>query len=161
VQNEDNPVLAYDGMNQKLSEEMHHSLRTGKDSSDCVISQSDVFRKSARAQTSTDDESWVPADHSNTLNAFDTGERDTHAVVRAETEAVSNKGRMVVRRLTPVECCVLMGWPHDWNEFGAEEDGRIVAISNAQRYKQCGNGVVSNCSQWIAAGILNLEGLSE
>lgn len=161
VQKEHNPALSYDGMNQKLSDEIHHSLRTGKDSSDCVISQSDVFRKSARAQTSTDDESWVPADHSNTLNAFDTGERDTHAVVRGDAESVSNKGGMVVRRLTPVECCVLMGWPHDWNEFGAEEDGRIVAISNAQRYKQCGNGVVSNCSQWIAAGILSLEGLSE
>lgn len=154
-------AAAYDGMNQKLEPEVHHALRTGKDSSDCVISHSDVFRKSARAQTSTDSESWVPADHSNTLNAFDTGERDTHAVVRGDTESVSNKGGMVVRRLTPVECCVLMGWPHDWNEFGAEEDGRIVAISNAQRYKQCGNGVVSNCSQWIAAGIMSLEGLSE
>jgi len=38
------------------------------------------FRKSKRAQSATDDESWVEADQANTLNQFDTGERDTHAV---------------------------------------------------------------------------------
>jgi site-specific DNA-cytosine methylase len=38
------------------------------------------FRKSKRAQSTTDDESWVEAEQANTLNAFDTGERDTHAV---------------------------------------------------------------------------------
>jgi site-specific DNA-cytosine methylase len=38
------------------------------------------FRKSKRAQSTTDDESWVEAEQTNTLNAFDTGERDTHAV---------------------------------------------------------------------------------
>jgi site-specific DNA-cytosine methylase len=38
------------------------------------------FRKSKLAQSTTDDESWVEAEQANTLNAFDTGERDTHAV---------------------------------------------------------------------------------
>lgn len=38
------------------------------------------FRKSKRAQSSTDDETWVQAQQANTLNQFDTGERDTHAV---------------------------------------------------------------------------------
>jgi hypothetical protein len=38
------------------------------------------FRKSKRAQSTTDDESLVEAEQANTLNAFDTGERDTHAV---------------------------------------------------------------------------------
>jgi site-specific DNA-cytosine methylase len=40
------------------------------------------FRKSKRAQSTTDDESWVEAEQANTLNAFDTGERDTHAVAQ-------------------------------------------------------------------------------
>ena len=186
-------AAAYDGMNQKLEPEVHHALRTGKDSGDCIISGPEVFRKSARAQSSTDSESWIPADFSNTLNGFDIGERDTHAVVREEkTEEpaaftcseqsnsfawerpeyptitaktpndTSNLQQgvrcgMVVRRLTPVECCILMGWPHDWNEFGMDEAGHIVAISDSQRYKECGNGVVSNCSQWIAAGIRAIE----
>jgi len=41
-----------------------------------------AFRKSKRAQSVTDDESWVQAEQANTMNAFDTGERDTHAIVR-------------------------------------------------------------------------------
>ena len=41
------------------------------------------FRKSKRAQSSTDDETWVQAQQANTLNQFDTGERDTHAVAHA------------------------------------------------------------------------------
>ena len=39
-----------------------------------------AFRKAKRAQSVTDDESWVEAETSPTINAFDTGERDTHAV---------------------------------------------------------------------------------
>jgi site-specific DNA-cytosine methylase len=38
------------------------------------------YRKSHRASSATDDESWVRAETANTLNSFDTGERDTHAV---------------------------------------------------------------------------------
>jgi DNA (cytosine-5)-methyltransferase 1 len=42
-----------------------------------------AFRKSKRACSTTDDESWVPADASNTLNNFDLGDtRTTHAVVQ-------------------------------------------------------------------------------
>lgn len=40
-----------------------------------------VYRKSRRAQTKDDDETWVEDGRANTLNAFDVGERDTHAVV--------------------------------------------------------------------------------
>lgn len=40
------------------------------------------FRKSKRAQSTTDDESWVEGQQSNTLNNFDVGDtRTTHAVV--------------------------------------------------------------------------------
>ena len=40
-----------------------------------------AFRKSRRAQSVNDHETWVAAEQSNTLNQFDTGERDTHAVL--------------------------------------------------------------------------------
>jgi site-specific DNA-cytosine methylase len=41
-----------------------------------------VFRKSARAQTNEDSETWVEGDIANTLNSFDVGDtRTTHAVV--------------------------------------------------------------------------------
>ena len=39
-----------------------------------------AFRKSRRAQSVNDHETWVAAEQANTLNQFDTGERDTHAV---------------------------------------------------------------------------------
>jgi site-specific DNA-cytosine methylase len=41
-----------------------------------------VFRKSARAQTNEDSETWVEGDVANTLNSFDVGDvRTTHAIV--------------------------------------------------------------------------------
>lgn len=43
-----------------------------------------------------------------------------------------------IRRLTPVECERLMSWPDGW-----------TLGSDTQRYKQCGNGVVSNCVQAV------------
>lgn len=43
-----------------------------------------------------------------------------------------------VRRLTPKECERLMSWPDNW-----------TIGSDTQRYKQCGNGVVSNCVQAV------------
>ncbi len=41
-----------------------------------------AFRKSRRAQSMNDDETWVEGDHANTLNSFDAGDvRTTHAVL--------------------------------------------------------------------------------
>ena len=43
-----------------------------------------AFRKSRRAKSTTDHETWVSAESSNCLNAFDVGDiRDTHAIVGA------------------------------------------------------------------------------
>jgi DNA (cytosine-5)-methyltransferase 1 len=59
---------------------------------------------------------------------------------------------MAVRRLTPVECERLMGWPDDHTRYKA--DGTEQA--DTHRYKQCGNGVASPVAQWIAKHILNI-----
>lgn len=45
-----------------------------------------------------------------------------------------------VRRLTPVECERLQGFPDGWTEFGADGE----PISNTQRYKCLGNAVTTN-----------------
>ncbi len=47
-----------------------------------------------------------------------------------------------IRRLTPVECERLMSWPDDWTRYGDYGEGP-KEISDTQRYKMCGNGVVS------------------
>ena len=57
-----------------------------------------------------------------------------------------------IRRLTPVECCRLQGFPDDWNEFG-EFDGEVVPMSDTQRYKQAGNAVTVNVVQAVAERI--------
>lgn len=59
---------------------------------------------------------------------------------------------MVVRRLTPLECERLMGWPDDHTRYKA--DGTEQA--DTHRYKQCGNGVASPVAEWIGEQLINL-----
>jgi DNA (cytosine-5)-methyltransferase 1 len=108
-----------------------------------------AFRKSRGAQSVNDHETWVAAEQANTLNQFDTGERDTHAVAQA----------MTVRRLTPRECERLQGFPDDWTMIpwrkkGAEEcpDGR--------RYRALGNSMAVNVMAWIGERIAGVEARS-
>ena len=65
--------------------------------------------------------------------------------VSAEVQSVNTQ--MAVRRLTPLECERLMGWPDDWT----------AGQSDTHRYKQCGNGVASPVAQWIAQQLLQLD----
>ena len=55
---------------------------------------------------------------------------------------------MRIRRLTPTECERLMGLKDGWTAKGII-DGKEVDISDTQRYKMCGNGVVVNCVDYI------------
>jgi site-specific DNA-cytosine methylase len=54
----------------------------------------------------------------------------------------------LVRRLTPVECERLMSWPDDWTAVDGPD------TPDSRRYAACGDGVVSNVSEWLARGIL-------
>jgi len=214
-------------------------------------SESAAFRKSRRAASVSDDETWVDAEHANTLNAFDQGDvRTTHAVVEqastlqagggergnrldaemaaggqlvaqaysiredakadtfsateieaarclqkhqpsvqshhaqtfvAETFSVYPEGgngadiaaspaerspsltkvksergihvaeQMTVRRLTPVECERLMGWPDNFTA----PDG--VKAPDSKRYAACGDGIVAPVAFWIADRIRMIE----
>jgi site-specific DNA-cytosine methylase len=53
---------------------------------------------------------------------------------------------MVVRRLTPVECERLQGFPDGWTDIGTAEK----PTSDTHRYKQLGNAVTVNVAEWIA-----------
>jgi DNA (cytosine-5)-methyltransferase 1 len=50
-----------------------------------------------------------------------------------------------VRRLTPLECERVQGFPDGWTEYGI--DGR--RISDNQRYRALGNSVAIPCVQFI------------
>jgi len=65
-----------------------------------------------------------------------------------------------VRKLMPIECERLMSWPDNWTKWGVVEkmtkgSGNnyivrdVVEISDSQRYKMCGNGVVSKVVEEI------------
>lgn len=55
----------------------------------------------------------------------------------------------LVRRLTPVECERLMGWPDNHTLYRI--DGKMN--SDSIRYQMCGNGVASPTVEWIAKKI--------
>ena len=57
---------------------------------------------------------------------------------------------MVVRRLTPLECERLMGWPENHTQYGAGDE----RIADTQRYKMCGNGVASPVAKWVGEVLL-------
>lgn len=94
-----------------------------------TATNSSWFVKSKRAQTDTDDETWIEGGVCPTMNGFDTG--DTRAVVAVLP---------AVRRLTPVECERLQGFPDDWTAGQAD----------SHRYKQMGNAVTVNVAHYVA-----------
>jgi DNA (cytosine-5)-methyltransferase 1 len=183
---------------------------------DCAGGVQPVYRKSKRACSTTDNETWVPADASNTLNNFDLGDtRTTHAVVqpvawtqnqREEVRLLGDKvgaialpgthqtnyiaepkvyenhaqdsrvtgplevaptvaakfgtgggnvplvGAMAVRRLTPVECERLQGFPDNWSRIswkGKPEE----QCPDGPRYKACGNSMAVPVMRWIGERI--------
>jgi len=59
----------------------------------------------------------------------------------------------VVRRLTPVECERLQGFPDGWTAYG--HDGK--PMSDTRRYKAIGNSVAIPCVDYIMAGIAKKE----
>jgi len=65
---------------------------------------------------------------------------DTHC----NQAVIQNK----IRRLTPIECERLQGFPDNWTKFGTQGE-----ISDSQRYKMCGNAVTVNVVKAVAEQI--------
>jgi len=124
------------------------------------------WNKSRRAQNDQDYETWVQGGVVPTMNAFDNG--DTRATtiifygnrvadIRLQDDKINtlqarmgtggNNMPMVattqVRRLTPLECERLQGFPDGWT------DGQV----DTHRYKQMGNAVAVPVVEWIVQSI--------
>jgi len=126
------------------------------------------FTKSRRAQNVDDYETWIEGGVMPTLNAFDNGDvrttilikaydeyndsiADTHHTLRAGTK--QSTGVIMesnVRRLTPVECERLQGFPDDWT----------AGQSDSTRYKQMGNAVAVPVVEWIVQNIVDVAKVS-
>jgi DNA (cytosine-5)-methyltransferase 1 len=57
----------------------------------------------------------------------------------------------LIRRLTPIECERLQGFPDNWTQYG--ESGKI---SDTQRYKMCGNAVTVDVVEAVAKNIIKV-----
>jgi len=127
-----------------------------------------TFRKSRRAQSIEDFETWVSDDVTNTLNCFDVGDiRSTDLVVQAFNHQSGGDMRgidprptaqlqrhqetsilqgMAVRRLTPTECERLQGFPDGWTDI-------LPTTPDGPRYKAIGNSMAVPVMRWIGSRI--------
>ena len=94
----------------------------------------EAIRKSRKAQSNKDFETWVKTDYSNTLNLFDVGQRSSVLVL---------ENKNTVRYLTPLEWERLQGFPDNWTD----------GLSDRARYNQMGNAVTVNVAEWVAKNI--------
>jgi len=133
-----------------------------------------AYRKSRRAQSTNDYETWVDDGKANTINTFDVGDvRTTHAVaVDVYNQAIDGNttatlteacggtntsgpklmSNMAVRRLTPIECERLQGFPDNytmipWRKKPAED------CPDGPRYKAMGNSMAVPVMNWIGKRI--------
>jgi site-specific DNA-cytosine methylase len=83
---------------------------------------------------------------------YETGMSPTlRASASGTNQAPTLHEQMSVRRLTPIECERLMGWPDNWTA----PDG--VKASDSKRYAACGDGIVSHVAYWIGCRIKMIE----
>ena len=65
---------------------------------------------------------------------------------------MSDNEKMVVRRLTPLECERLQGFPDGWTDIGdwTDSKGKVHSgESDAPRYKALGNSIALPFWQWM------------
>ena len=66
-----------------------------------------------------------------------------------KSNEILTKTKTKIRRLTPIECERLQGFPDDWTKIGV--DG---PISDTQRYKMCGNAVTVDVVEKVGENLL-------
>lgn len=136
-----------------------------------------TYRKTSHAKTKEDGQGWQSAEISDTLNIYDNGETRTPTLIvenhpndsrvkitdifqtlsgRAGTGGgnlpmVLEKNNMVVRRLTPLECERLQGFPDGWTDIGEWTDskGKKHKAADSPRYKALGNSVATPFWFWL------------
>lgn len=125
------------------------------------------YRKQSHPRNSEEGQGYEETDKCDTLNVFDNSETRTptivvkyidisHAddVIRVDNvvaplQARDYKGgklvasNYIVRRLTPLECERLQGFPDGWTDIGEYTDskGKKRKTSDASRYKALGNSI--------------------
>ena len=71
--------------------------------------------------------------------------------VEGEVVAIPVRTRYIVRRLTPLECERLQGYPDGWTDIGewTDSNGKKRQTSDAARYKALGNSIALPPWKWV------------
>lgn len=98
------------------------------------------FQSASDLVISIDDEKNAYIDQFGTLKAHASGGTQQHVMER-----------MVVRRLTPLECTRLQGFPDGWVCIGdwTDEKGRVHKEADAPKYKALGNSIALPFWRWM------------
>jgi site-specific DNA-cytosine methylase len=169
------PIIAFDGYNQSVTEDIYRALRIGIDSGDCIAIPIQDGREMEKKQNglgigSEGDPSYTldqtgaqavaiqgtiigRADH-NGPQGSGVGQPGAPMYTLDSVSQHGVEHNMQVRRLTPVECERLMGWPD--NHTLPRTDGK--QNPDTTRYKMCGNGVASPVAQWIGQNLMEIMG---
>lgn len=100
---------------------------------------------------------WSTEQVSYTLNTV-----ERHGVAYGETElsdpqAVAQPVHYLVRRLTPLECTRLQGYPDGWVDIGdwIDSKGKKHKEADAPKYKALGNSIALPFWKWLCHNIVN------
>lgn len=151
-----------------------------------------AYRKQGHPQNQEEGQGWEEARVSDTLNVFDNSENRTPILV-IENHPMDSRVRisddnvfqtlhsrmgtgggnvpmvvenMIVRRLTPLECERLQGFPDYWTYIGdwTDSKGKTHKDSDAVKYRAIGNSIGLPFWEWMAkrmVGILTKSGVSD
>jgi len=127
-------VRAYDEFNDSLAD-THHTLRSGtKQSTGVLITEEEDMAMLMRMREGK------PGGGKGPLISED----KSLTIATSNDQTLLNKG--TVRRLTPVECERLQGFPDDWT----------AGQSDSSRYKQMGNAVAVPVVEWVIGNICDI-----
>jgi len=127
-------VRAYDEFNDSLAD-THHTLRSGtKQSTGVLITEGEDMATLMRMREGK------PGGGKGPLISED----KSLTIATSNDQTLLNKG--TVRRLTPVECERLQGFPDDWT----------AGQSDSSRYKQMGNAVAVPVVEWVIGNICDI-----
>ena len=146
----------------------------------CLVPHAVPFTKAKRAQSTTDDETWVDGKVNPTISLFDQGDTRATTVAVAFTDAgqgqrirptdqssetlrATKRGpysdyyqAMTVRRLLPIECERLQAFPDNWTLI-PWRGKPAEQCPDGPRYKALGNSFACNCVAWIGERIASAE----
>lgn len=134
----DRPAVAYalDCRNLRMNEEISGTLQAKENGGYSLNYQNPVVYD-ARGNGDGQIVPTLTGDHENRVTDY--------TALAVFLEKLEKLWRYVVRRLTPLECCRLQGFP-DWWEAG-------VSGSDSARYKMWGNGMALPCVLYVMEGL--------